>query len=78
MKAEFHFRSGSKITSGNKDWLMLDYIYLWDIIFLGLVSLSLVLASSLGQDVVHLGTWGCINLNKVESYRFGGMENFKA
>lgn len=57
---------------------MLDYIYLWDIIFLGLVSLSLVLASSLGQDVVHLGTWGCINLNKVESYRFGGMENFKA
>jgi len=70
MKTGFHSGTGSKLISGNKDWLVLDCARLWGVSFLGLVCLSLVLVS-LGQDVVLLGSWACIKLNKVELYRFG-------
>lgn len=72
MKAGFPSGTGSKLISGYKDWLVLDmYIYgmlaFWD---------WCLSASGLGQDIVHLGYWACINLNKVELYHFGSMEIF--
>lgn len=58
VKARFHSGSGTKLISGGEEWLVLGdvciYIYIWDVSFRGLVSLSLVLVSSLGQDVVIL------------------------